>query len=142
MEILLGINVVAHDASAIEESNALALAIVPSGSAVALTFDSGVFQAKYFDPNVWEFALVTTANSNISSANERQLAGGLDTLTLNILYDERAYRAAQQLVYGSPAPYLFEVQDSFAILNGVAAHPVVQMAAMTHVAPRQPQVQL
>ena len=43
MEILLGINVVAHDASAIEESNALALAIVPSGSAVAPTFDSGVF---------------------------------------------------------------------------------------------------
>ena len=29
-----GINVVAHDASAIEESNALALAIVPSGSGI------------------------------------------------------------------------------------------------------------
>ena len=33
-----GLNVVSHDASAIEESNALALAIVPSGSGIVLYF--------------------------------------------------------------------------------------------------------
>lgn len=132
---LLGINVVAHDASAIEESNALALAIVPSGSAAAPTFDSGAFQAKDFDPTGWELALVTTPSSNISSANERQLAGGLDTLTLNSLYDEGAYRAAQQPVYGAPAPNPFEVQDPFAVSNGVAAPPAVQMAAMAQQQP-------
>lgn len=41
-------------------------------------------------------------------------AGGLDSLTLNSLYDEGAYRAAQQPVYGSPAPNPFEVADTFA----------------------------
>lgn len=132
---LLGINVVAHDASAIEESNALALAIVPSGSAAAPTFDSGAFQAKDFDPTGWELALVTTPSSNISSANERQLAGGLDTLTLTSLYDEGAYRAAQQPVYGAPALNPFEVQDPFAVSNGVAAPPAVQMAAMAQQQP-------
>ncbi|CBI26868.3 hypothetical protein VitviT2T_000437 [Vitis vinifera] len=132
---LLGINVVAHDASAIEESNALALAIVPSGSAAAPTFDSGAFQAKDFDPTGWELALVTTPSSNISSANERQLAGGLDTLTLTSLYDEGAYRAAQQPVYGAPAPNPFEVHDPFAVSNGVAAPPAVQMAAMAQQQP-------
>lgn len=57
-------------------------------------------------------------------------AGGLDSLTLNSLYDEGAYRAAQQPVYGAPAPNPFEVQDPFALSNNVAPPPGVQMAAM------------
>lgn len=56
-------------------------------------------------------------------------AGGLDSLTLNSLYDEAAYRA-QQPAYGTPAPNPFEVQDPFAISNNVAPAPGVQMAAM------------
>lgn len=59
----------------------------------------------------------------------------MDTLTLNSLYDEGAYRAAQQPVYGAPAPNPFEVQDPFALSNGVAPPAAVQMAAM---APQQP----
>ena len=57
-------------------------------------------------------------------------AGGLDSLTLNSLYDEGQYRASQQPVYGQPAPNPFEVQDPFALSNNVAAPPAVQMAAM------------
>lgn len=57
-------------------------------------------------------------------------AGGMDSLTLNSLYDEGAYRASQQPVYGTPAPNPFEVQDPFALSNNVAAPPAVQMAAM------------
>ena len=37
----------------------------------------------------------------------------MDSLTLNSLYDEGAYRAAQQPVYGSPAPNPFEAGDPF-----------------------------
>lgn len=122
---LLGLDFTTGDASAIEESNALALAIVPSETAP--TFN---VQAKDFDPSGWELALVTTPSSNISSANDRQLAGGLDSLTLNSLYDDGAYRASQQPVYGAPAPNPFEVQDPFALSNNVAAPPAVQMAAM------------
>ncbi|KAL2233300.1 putative clathrin assembly protein At2g01600 [Sesamum indicum] len=125
---LLGLNVTTQDASAIEETNALALAIVPSGTT---PFDSDAPQVKDFDPTGWELALVTTPSTNLSSVQERQLAGGLDSLTLNSLYDEGAYRASQQPVYGAPAPNPFEVSDPFAISNNVPPPPTVQMAAMT-----------
>ncbi|TXG57164.1 hypothetical protein EZV62_018477 [Acer yangbiense] len=114
--------------NAIEESNALALAIVPAEpGAASSTFDSS---AKDFDPTGWELALVTTPSTNISAANERQLAGGLDSLTLNSLYDEGAYRASQQPVYGAPAPNPFEVHDPFSMSNVVAPPHPVQMATM------------
>lgn len=68
--------------------------------------------------------------SSDNHLNECQ-AGGLDTLTLNSLYDDVAYRAAQQPAYGAPAPNPFEVNDPFAMSNGVAPPAGVQMAAMT-----------
>ncbi|GJT06241.1 hypothetical protein Tco_0840703 [Tanacetum coccineum] len=40
-------------------------------------------------------------------------AGGLDSLTLNSLYDKGAYKAYQQPVYGSPAPNQFEAAGPF-----------------------------
>ncbi|XP_028059311.1 putative clathrin assembly protein At2g01600 [Camellia sinensis] len=125
---LLGLSVTNPDASAIEDSNALALAIIPSDTASSL--DSGAVLAKDFDPTGWELALVTTPSSNMSSVNERQLAGGLDSLTLNSLYDDAAYRASQQAMYGTPAPNPFEVSDPFAFSNNVALPPSVQMSAM------------
>ncbi|KAJ8770089.1 hypothetical protein K2173_010134 [Erythroxylum novogranatense] len=134
---LLGLNYSGPDASAIEEQNALALAIVPteSNANVAPTFNSGTNQAKDFDPTGWELALVTTPSSDISSATERQLAGGLDTLTLNSLYDHGAFRAAQQPVYGAPAPNPFEVHDPFAMSSSIAPPTGVQMAAMSQQPP-------
>ncbi|GLT97926.1 hypothetical protein SLE2022_154680 [Rubroshorea leprosula] len=127
---LLGLSHSSPDAVAIEESNALALAIVPIESGTASAFDSRTTQAKDFDPTGWELALVTTPSTNISSVNERQLAGGLDTLTLNSLYDDAAYRAARQPVYGAPAPNPFEVHDPFAMSNSIAPPTAVQMASM------------
>lgn len=126
---LLGLNDIAPNASAIEESNALALAIVPSDSASTSNPDTA--SANKFDPTGWELALVATPSSNISSVTERQLAGGLDSLTLNSLYDEVAYRANQQPVYGAAAPNPFEVQDPFAMSNNIAPPTAVQMTAMT-----------
>ncbi|KAL3644712.1 hypothetical protein CASFOL_009892 [Castilleja foliolosa] len=118
---LLGLNAIMQNASAIEENNALALAIVPSGPA-PLGFESS--QAKDFDPTGWELALVTTPSTNLSSVPERQLAGGLDSLTLNSLYDESAYRAAlqQQPIYGPPALNPFEINDPFAIPSVAPTH--------------------
>lgn len=127
---LLGLNDVTPDATAIEDSNALALAIVSSDA--ASTSNSGTASAKEFDPTGWELALVTTPSTDISSHTERQLAGGLDSLTLNSLYDEAAYRANQQPVYGAPtAPNPFEVQDPFAMSNNIAPPAAVQMNSMT-----------
>ncbi|KAF7827643.1 putative clathrin assembly protein [Senna tora] len=148
---LLGLNDAAPDASSIEERNALALAIVPTETGTASAFVSSAAQAKDFDPTGWELALITTPSNNISSVNERQLAGGLDTLTLNSLYDSAAYRSAhQQPVYGSPAPNPFEVRDPFAFSSNIPPPPAVQMAAMAqqqanpfgpYTTPYQPQPQ-
>ncbi|XP_057530479.1 putative clathrin assembly protein At2g01600 isoform X2 [Amaranthus tricolor] len=128
---LLGLNDVTHDASVIEESNALALAIV---SDAATTSNNGTTSAKEFDPTGWELALVTTPSTDVSAHTERQLAGGLDSLTLNSLYDEGAYRASQQPVYGTPAPNPFEVHDPFAMSNNIAPPAAVQMIS------QQPQI--
>ncbi|GJS10958.1 hypothetical protein Tco_0367754 [Tanacetum coccineum] len=70
-------------------------------------------QAKDADLTGWELALVSTSGTDISSFKERQLGGGLDSVTLNSLYDEGVYRAAQQPVYGAPAPNPFETGDPF-----------------------------
>ncbi|KAK4261754.1 hypothetical protein QN277_004710 [Acacia crassicarpa] len=127
---LLGLNDTVLDASSIEESNALSLAIVPSENGTTSGFESSTARAKDFDPTGWELALVSTPSSNISSVNERQLAGGMDSLTLNSLYDEAAYRA-QQPVYGAPAPNPFEVQDPFSFSSSIPPPTAVQMAAMS-----------
>ncbi|CAN0871553.1 Putative clathrin assembly protein At2g01600 [Linum grandiflorum] len=115
---LLGLsNDTSPHASAMDEQNALALAIVLSEADAAPTFNSG---PKDLEGSGWELALVTAPSSDISSVNERQLGGGLDTLTLNSLYDDGAYRAAQKPVYGTPAPNPFEVHDPFALSTSVA----------------------
>ncbi|KAF5762273.1 putative ANTH domain, ENTH domain, phosphoinositide-binding clathrin adaptor, domain 2 [Helianthus annuus] len=114
---LLGLT---FNAPSIEESNALALAIVPTD---ATSNGSTGVQAKDLDLTGWELALVTTPTTDISSFQERQLGGGLDSLTLNSLYDEGAYRAAQQPVYGSPAPNPFEVGDPPFIADPHIANP-------------------
>ncbi|KAF8117473.1 hypothetical protein N665_0009s0002 [Sinapis alba] len=112
---LLGMNTAAPDASAIEDQNALALAIIPTdGNPSTPRFG----QTNNYDPSGWELALVTTPSNDISAATDRQLAGGLDTLTLNSLYDDGAYIASQRPVYGAPAPNPFEVHDPFATSNG------------------------
>lgn len=125
---LLGLLVNEQNASAIEESNALALAIVPPGTT---PFDSDATHAKDFSVTGWELALVNTPSTNLSAAQERKLAGGLDSLLLDSLYDEGAYRASQQPRYGAPAPNPFEVSDLFAMSNIVPAPPSVHMAGMT-----------
>ncbi|KAK9074548.1 hypothetical protein SSX86_007146 [Deinandra increscens subsp. villosa] len=107
---LLGLDFDAPNASSVEKSNALALAILPTD---ATSNGSTGVQAKDLDLTGWELALVTTPSNDISSFQERQLGGGFDSLTLDSLYDEGAYRAALQPVYGSPAPNPFEVGAPF-----------------------------
>ncbi|XP_062232051.1 putative clathrin assembly protein At2g01600 [Phragmites australis] len=127
---LLGLNDPNPSVSAIEESNALALAIVPT-DAGASTTGTTVLQDKGFDPTGWELALVTTP-SNTTSAADSQLGGGFDKLILDSLYDEGAYRQRQQQQFnGSAAPNPFMTTDPFAMSNQVAPPPSVQMAAMS-----------
>ncbi|KAJ1263916.1 hypothetical protein BS78_09G222900 [Paspalum vaginatum] len=127
---LLGLNDPNPAVSAIEESNALALAIVPTDG--ASTTGNTSFQDKGFDPTGWELALVTAPSNTTSSASASQLGGGFDKLILDSLYDDGAYRQRQQQqLYGSAAPNPFMTNDPFAMSSQVAPPPSVQMAAMS-----------
>ncbi|KAL5229227.1 hypothetical protein ABZP36_017492 [Zizania latifolia] len=134
---LLGLSNPSPSVSAIEESNALALAIIPAGGDTS-TSGTATMQDKGFDPTGWELALVTTLSSNTNSlAMDSNLGGGFDKLTLDSLYDEGTYRQMQQQqhLYGSAAPNPFMASDPFAVSNQVAPPPSVQMATMA----QQPQ---
>ncbi|KAJ3670685.1 hypothetical protein LUZ60_008111 [Juncus effusus] len=128
---LLGLSDVNPQAAAIEESNALALAIVPTEN------NNTSAQEQPFDPTGWELALVSTPSTTASSSTvETQMAGGFDKLVLDSLYDEAAYRQQNQSqFYGSAPANPFMQSDPFAMSSHVAPPPSVQMAAMS--APHQ-----
>ncbi|KAL0345338.1 UNVERIFIED_CONTAM: putative clathrin assembly protein [Sesamum radiatum] len=145
---LLGLHEPLPAATELDEKNAMALAIVPVG---------GAEQPGSTGPNLangttgWELALVTAPSSNESAASASKLAGGLDKLTLDSLYDDAIRRNNQNVSYNpweqapmgnSMLPQI--AHDPFYASNAVAAPPSVQMAAMSnqqHVYPFQPQPQ-
>jgi len=73
---LLGLNDPSPAVSAIEESNALALAIVPTEG--TSTTGNTAFQDRGFDPTGWELALVTAPSNTTSSASSSTLVGFFD----------------------------------------------------------------
>uniref|UniRef100_A0ACD5VKF9 Uncharacterized protein n=1 Tax=Avena sativa TaxID=4498 RepID=A0ACD5VKF9_AVESA len=133
---LLGLSDPSPNVSEIEESNALALAITPTGVNTSTT-STVIMQDTGFDPTGWELALVTTSSSNANSlAVDSNLGGGFDKLTLDSLYDDGTYRQMQQQQpYGSAPHNPFMASDPFGVSNQVAPPPSVRMAAMA----QQPQ---
>ncbi|XP_066306814.1 putative clathrin assembly protein At2g01600 [Miscanthus floridulus] len=125
---LLGLGDSTPTVPAIEESNALALAILPTGVDNSTTTTQ---QDRGFDPTGWELALVTTSSNMTPLSMESNLGGGFDKITLDSLYDDGTYRQMQQQqLYGSAPPNPFMASDPFAVSNQVAPPPSVQMAAM------------
>ncbi|KAJ6355122.1 hypothetical protein OIU77_005669 [Salix suchowensis] len=87
---LLGLDDPVPVASELDEKNALALAIVPVAeqqSTPVPIHENGT--------TGWELALVTAPSSNESTAAASKLAGGLDKLTLDSLYDDAIRRSNQ-----------------------------------------------
>ncbi|KAJ7518642.1 hypothetical protein O6H91_20G001600 [Diphasiastrum complanatum] len=144
---LLGLIDASPDPSALEESNALALAIVPSDATSNITSSSPDANGGWnLDSGAtgWELALVSNPSSNETALHNSKLAGGFDKLTLESLYDDALSRRA---AYGThPGSYPqnqaghnpFEVglavgptqHDPFFASSNVAPPPNVQMAAM------------
>ncbi|CAN6450155.1 unnamed protein product [Victoria cruziana] len=131
---LLGTSETSKGASELDERNALALAIVPSES-------SSTSQAAPDLSNGatgWELALVSASSSYESSATDK-LAGGLDKLTLDSLYDDAITRRASQngkYHFGQVAPNPFEygqsTYDPFHASTHIAPPTAVQMAALSY----------
>ncbi|KAJ8753264.1 hypothetical protein K2173_017883 [Erythroxylum novogranatense] len=120
-------------ASELDEKNALALAIVPVADRTSATVPTQVNGT-----TGWELALVTAPSSNETAAATSKLAGGLDKLTLDSLYDDAIRRSSQPVSYNpwepSPVagPMMQTTYDPFFASNGVAAPHSVQMAAMAN----------
>ncbi|KAJ6958417.1 clathrin assembly protein [Populus alba x Populus x berolinensis] len=129
---LLGLDDPVPVASELDEKNALALAIVPVAeqqSSPVPTHANGT--------TGWELALVTAPSSNESTAAASKLAGGLDKLTLDSLYDDAIRRSNQPVSYNpwEPVPVAnpmmqTAVHDPFFASNTVAAPHSVQMSQM------------
>ncbi|KAM1155145.1 hypothetical protein EV1_025843 [Malus domestica] len=131
---LLGLNDPVPNTKELDDKNALALAIVPVSdqpTSTAPTLENGA--------TGWELALVTAPSSNESAVASSKLAGGLDLLTLDSLYDDAIRRNNQNVSYNpwEPAPVngtmmQQQLHDPFYASNGMAAPHSVQMAAMAN----------
>ncbi|CAL5020085.1 unnamed protein product [Urochloa decumbens] len=134
---LLGMNESTPDTSEIDQKNASALAIVQQADnapkASAPTRTESVTTS-------WELALVTAPSSNGNAVTSNKLAGGLDLITLDSLYNE-AHRQAQQAQQNAsynpwettPAsgPMMQQpMYDPFYASNSIAAARDVQMVAI------------
>ncbi|BBH08523.1 ENTH/ANTH/VHS superfamily protein [Prunus dulcis] len=131
---LLGLNDPVPDTKDLDEKNAMALAIVPVSDqppSTAPIHANGT--------TGWELALVTAPSSNESATAASKLAGGLDLLTLDSLYNDAIRRNHQNVSYNpwEPVPVAGAmmqqpVHDPFYASNTMAAPPSVQMAAMAN----------
>jgi len=111
--------------SDLDEKNALALAIVP------VTVEPQASTTDFTNGNStgWELALVTAPSSNEGAAANSKLAGGLDKLTLDSLYEDAIRVSQQQNRSHNPWEQQYPVhngpmmhQPFFASNNGVPAH--------------------
>ncbi|XP_058068154.1 putative clathrin assembly protein At5g57200 isoform X2 [Magnolia sinica] len=148
---LLGLKETNPDVARLEESNALALAIVPAGN----DSKSSTIDELMGSGTGWELALVTTPSSNSSHLTERELAGGFNMLLLDSLYEDEQARRQMNVGYGVSANTnlfdsraSFDPRDPFYMSNSVASPPNMQMAMMAqqqqqyyqqHMVPYQPQ---
>ncbi|XP_031285009.1 putative clathrin assembly protein At5g35200 [Pistacia vera] len=130
---LLGLDQLNSEASQLEEKNSLALAIIPSGYPT----NSGNDFNEACQTLGWELALVTAPSSNGAAVAESKLAGGLDKLTLDSLYDQAmASRANPNVTHnmGAVPSNPFEsascIQDPFYASSSIAPPTIVQMADM------------
>ncbi|CAI9099208.1 OLC1v1035993C1 [Oldenlandia corymbosa var. corymbosa] len=135
---LLGLSAeVNPKAAELEESNALALAIIQPGSDSS---PNNLALAEIGKSSGWELALVATPSNHNSKPPERNLAGGFDKLLLDSLYEDEASRRQLQLQnagynasygYEMTAQNPFNQHDPFAMSNVIAPPTNVQMAMLS-----------
>uniref|UniRef100_A0A5B7BHS0 ENTH domain-containing protein n=1 Tax=Davidia involucrata TaxID=16924 RepID=A0A5B7BHS0_DAVIN len=126
---LLGLDELIQEASELDDKNALALAIVtPENPCISANGLDLACQS-----NNWEFALVTAPSSNGATVADSKLAGGLDRLTLDSLYEDALARRPNQdenYHMGQMAPNPFEAvhytQDPFHASSNIAPPTNVQ----------------
>ncbi|KAL6629091.1 hypothetical protein ACP70R_028856 [Stipagrostis hirtigluma subsp. patula] len=114
----------------LEESNALALAIVAPGDQNKASTSPYLFDG---NSSGWELALVTAPSTHTRQPVETNLAGGFDKLLLDSLYEDEARRQQISSVtytgsLGATNP--FATNDPFAMSSSFAPPSNVQLAMM------------
>ncbi|XP_047055234.1 putative clathrin assembly protein At5g57200 [Lolium rigidum] len=114
----------------LEQSNALALAIVGPGSGNNTSISQDLFA---IDKSGWELALVTAPSNHTSQPAGNQLAGGFDKLLLDSLYEDtsRRQQIASATYNGSFATNPFDPSDPFTMSSSFAPPSNVQLAMMS-----------
>ncbi|OUZ99218.1 AP180 N-terminal homology (ANTH) domain [Macleaya cordata] len=126
---LLGLTEINPKAAELEESNALALAIVPPGGGPMM--NPGMPDFSGTNASGWELALVAHPSSNTTHLTESKLGGGFDRLLLNSLYEDATRRQQQPNVgYGVGMGSVQSPYDPFSMSNNIAPPTNVQMALM------------
>ncbi|XP_034699044.1 putative clathrin assembly protein At5g35200 isoform X2 [Vitis riparia] len=131
---LLDLDELIQEASELDEKNALGVAIFtsenPSNSANGLNLSC--------QTTGWELALVTAPSSSGAAVAESKLAGGMDKLTLDSLYDDAiAGRASQNRTYhmgqlgSNPFELANSTRDPFYASSNIAPLTNVEMAGIT-----------
>ncbi|VAI92591.1 unnamed protein product [Triticum turgidum subsp. durum] len=113
----------------LEQSNALALAIVEPGSENNASAPLDLFA---IDKAGWELALVTAQSNHTSQPTVSPVPGGFDKLLLDSLYedDTRRQQIASVTYTGSVTVNPFDPNDPFAMSNSFAPPSNVQFAMM------------
>ncbi|XP_073281655.1 putative clathrin assembly protein At5g57200, partial [Primulina huaijiensis] len=136
-----GLNEINPKAVELEHSNALALAIIQTGSDPLYTNSNALMEIG--KSSGWELALVTAPSYiNKPQPPETKMAGGFDKLLLDSLYEDNSARRQLQLHNtGYSAGYGYEmaahnaafdqIHDPFAMSNSIAPPANVQMALMS-----------
>ncbi|GAY48501.1 hypothetical protein CUMW_112130 [Citrus unshiu] len=131
---LLGLEELTQQVSEMDEKNSLALAIVtPENQPNSENSFTMACQTMS-----WELALVTVPSSNVAAVAGSKLAGGLDKLTLDSLYDDAIARNAKrnsshtvgQQVGSNPFEADSLNQDPFSASSGVTPPANAQMSDM------------
>lgn len=131
---LLDLDELIQEASELDEKKALGVAIFtsenPSNSANGLNLSC--------QTTGWELALVTAPSSSGAAVAESKLAGGMDKLTLDSLYDDAiAGRANQNRTYhmgqlgSNPFELANSTRDPFYAFSNIAPSTNVEMAGIT-----------
>ncbi|XP_024960647.1 putative clathrin assembly protein At5g57200 [Cynara cardunculus var. scolymus] len=142
---ILGLREINQKAAELDERNAMALAIVENGSHPQ---SSSIDWDEIKNTPGWELALVENNINTSNNTSQAQTCGGFDKFLLNSLYEDDAARRQIQLQnagynvgyrydsrynpfnQGPLPPPPHQLQDPFAMSNGVSPMMNVQMAMM------------
>ncbi|CAN1329761.1 Putative clathrin assembly protein At5g57200 [Linum perenne] len=132
---LLGLSEINPKIAELDQNNALALAILPSGQEASTSANNVLAELGQPNASGWELALVTApSNQSRNPPPDTKLAGGFDKLLLDSLYEDETARKQIELTNAGYRPHgpgslqQHQQNDPFMMSNNIAPPTNVQLA--------------